>query len=187
MHKLRRRLSPSTLIATAALFVALGGTAIAAGEIITSPDQLADRVVTTPAIASQAVTAVQIANSTITTFDLAPRAVTKDDLANPTLAAKVNADGSENSPGAEVRKTSAGKYEVTFAGRSLERCAVVATIHDDNPNDPDSVEVSGPTQSRLDTVTVTTHHPRVITRLDGSTYYIANFASDSAFDLIASC
>ena len=45
MHQLRRRLSPSTLIATVALIAATGGTAIAAGEIITSPTQIANRVV----------------------------------------------------------------------------------------------------------------------------------------------
>jgi hypothetical protein len=45
MSKLRRRLSPSTLIATLALVAATGGTAIAAGEIITSPTQVANRVI----------------------------------------------------------------------------------------------------------------------------------------------
>ena len=45
MHKLLRRLSPSTVIATAALVAATRGTAIAAVEIITSPTQIANRVV----------------------------------------------------------------------------------------------------------------------------------------------
>jgi hypothetical protein len=45
MSMLRRRLSPSTLIATVALIAATGGTAVAAGELITSSNQIANRVV----------------------------------------------------------------------------------------------------------------------------------------------
>ncbi len=44
LHRLRRRPSPATAIAGAALFVALSGTALAqSGIIISSPDQLGDR------------------------------------------------------------------------------------------------------------------------------------------------
>jgi hypothetical protein len=41
----RKLLSPSTVIATAAVVVATAGTAVAAGEIITSPDQIKANVV----------------------------------------------------------------------------------------------------------------------------------------------
>jgi hypothetical protein len=44
MHHIQRRLSPALILAIAALFVALASTA-AAAVIITSPDQLAARVV----------------------------------------------------------------------------------------------------------------------------------------------
>jgi hypothetical protein len=56
MHHIRRRLSPSLIVASVALFVALAGTAAAAGDH-RQPDQLADRVVTSPKLAQPVVAA----------------------------------------------------------------------------------------------------------------------------------
>jgi hypothetical protein len=56
MHHITRRLSPSLILASIALFVALAGTA-AAAAIINSPDQIADRVVTSPKLAQPVVAA----------------------------------------------------------------------------------------------------------------------------------
>ena len=55
MRMFRRRPRPSTIIATAALVLATSGTAIAAGEIITSPDQIKDGVVTASKLAKDSV------------------------------------------------------------------------------------------------------------------------------------
>lgn len=41
-HQLRRRLSPSLLVSLLALTAAMGGTAAAAGFIITDPSQIQD-------------------------------------------------------------------------------------------------------------------------------------------------
>jgi len=64
MHHLTRRLSPSLLLATRALFLALAGTAIAAGEIITSSDQIKDGV-TGPKLADDAVSSRTLADSSV--------------------------------------------------------------------------------------------------------------------------
>lgn len=81
MHlKLRRRLSPSTVIATVALIAATSGTAIAAGEIITSPDQIKDGVITEP----------KLADGAVNTRALADNGVRLADLAQPTVAAGVS-------------------------------------------------------------------------------------------------
>jgi hypothetical protein len=79
-HKHRRRLSPSTLIATMALIAATGGTAIAAGEIITSPDQIKNGVVTEPKLANDAVSARTLANNSVGI----------NELKQPVVAAGVN-------------------------------------------------------------------------------------------------
>jgi hypothetical protein len=60
MHKLRGRLTPSTLIAAATLIVAASGSSIAAGEIITTPDQLKDGVVTSQKIAPESVSNLRL-------------------------------------------------------------------------------------------------------------------------------
>jgi hypothetical protein len=83
MLKLRRRLSPSTLIATAALIAATGGTAVAA-EIITSPDQIRNGVVTGP----------KLANDSVSQPTIRDRGVSQRDESNPTLRYSVAANGS---------------------------------------------------------------------------------------------
>lgn len=79
------RLSPSTLIATVALIAATGGTAVAAGgEIITSPDQIKNLVITEP----------KLADSSVDQRAIQDRGVSQRDEANPTLRYSVNANGS---------------------------------------------------------------------------------------------
>src|ERR1044072_2783396 len=84
MHRKTRRPPASLAVAFAALFVALGGTALAqSGVLITSPDQLGPSVVTSPKIATDAV-------RTSTVLD---RAIAQRDEANPSLRAKIRRDG----------------------------------------------------------------------------------------------
>src|SRR4051794_4765618 len=99
IHTLRRRLSPSTIIATAALVAATAGTAAAAAPLITDPSQIAPGV--------------------ITGLHIKQQAIGKADLHDPYLRIKVNANGTlngaRNDSGApNVRKVSTGTYDVTF-------------------------------------------------------------------------
>jgi hypothetical protein len=68
------------MLAIGALFLALAGTAIAAGEIITSPDQIKDGVVTGPKLADDAVNSRTLADSS----------VGLEHLKRPVVAAGVN-------------------------------------------------------------------------------------------------
>lgn len=81
MHHIHRRLSPSLIVSIVALFVVLTGSAIAAGEIITSPDQIKDGVITEP----------KLADGAVNTRALADNGVRLADLAQPTVAAGVSA------------------------------------------------------------------------------------------------
>lgn len=80
MQRITRRLSPSLIVASVALFVALAGTA-AAAVIIDSPDQIKDKVITEP----------KLADGGVGTRALADRGVGLGDLAQPTVAAGVSA------------------------------------------------------------------------------------------------
>ena len=178
-----RRRSPLALaISLLALVMASAGTAVAAGEIITQPGQLADRVVTHPKLAFESVDG----------FNLRDGRVGADDLAHPTFALKVNADGSDSSREIITRHVSYGRYEVTIPGRNLESCATVATIRrsptpdDEYPNNLGAlVTVSDPTQERLDTVRVTTSHLRV--SHNNLIYADAGMFADLPFSLVVSC
>jgi hypothetical protein len=170
---LRRRLTPSTLIATAALVAATAGTAVAAGPIITDPSEIAPGVVTGLHIKQQA--------------------VGKADLHDPYLRIKVNANGTlngfKNDSGAPgVQKVSTGTYDVTFNSTTIngsdgtfdetllsKNCAVNAQVRDKVGH----TVVSGPSPLRPDTVRVQTVAINNQTALYG--------AADTAFDLIAVC
>ena len=82
MQFLSRRLSPSFVIAIAALFVALAGTA-AAATIVNSPDDMANGVVTEPKLAAESVSRAKIK----------PRAVAQANETNPTLRFSLAANG----------------------------------------------------------------------------------------------
>ena len=110
MQFLSRRLSPSFVIAVAALFVALAGTA-AAAVIITSPDQLANGVVTEPKLASESVSRAKIK----------PRAVAQANETNPTLRFSLAADGTLLTGDTVTPSHTAGsnRYDITFTPGDL--------------------------------------------------------------------
>jgi hypothetical protein len=74
----RRRLNHGTVVAYLALFVALGGVAIAAGlpKNSVGPKQLKKKAVTTPKLKDGAVTAPKLGNGAVTTAKIADNAVT---------------------------------------------------------------------------------------------------------------
>jgi hypothetical protein len=112
MHKLRRRISPSTLIATAALIAATGGTAMAAGEIITSPDQIKNGVVTGPKLANDAVNQAKIQD----------RSVAQRDESNPTLRFSVAANGNlitGDMGGSPQHVAGSNRYDLSFSSSDL--------------------------------------------------------------------
>jgi hypothetical protein len=132
MRTFRRRLTPSTLIATIALIAATSGTAIAADVVITSPDQLGDDVVTQRSTADDAIGQAQLKN----------RAVTQLREAHPHLRARVAVNGAgqttllagDVNTLTGLQRIQQGQVRVTFdtantlgAGRSLSACAFTAT------------------------------------------------------------
>jgi hypothetical protein len=108
-----RRLSAPLVVAIIALFVALAGTA-AAAVIITSPDQLASDVITSPKIVKGA--------------------VAQSDERNPSLRAKIAKNGTVitgDVPGGVVDHPETGRYDVTMSlddlgPLGLDTCAVSA-------------------------------------------------------------
>jgi hypothetical protein len=112
MHRISRRLSPSFLVAIAALFVALAGTAVAA-EIITSPDQIKDGVVTGPKLANDSVKSATIVN----------HGVRQQDEVNPTLRYKVAANGTlitgDLGGGTVGHVADSNRYDLTFSASDL--------------------------------------------------------------------
>jgi hypothetical protein len=113
MLRIPRHLSPPLVIAIVALFVALAGTATAA-VIITSPDQLASNVITSPKITD--------------------RSVKQIDELNPSLRAKIDRNGkviTGDVPGGVVDHVGTGAYNVTMSlgdlgPLGLDTCAVAA-------------------------------------------------------------
>ena len=108
-----RRLSPSLVLAVVALFVALAGTA-AAAVIITSPDQLASNVITSPKIVDGS--------------------VAQSDERNPSLRARITRTGkvlAGDVPGGVVNHPNLGRYDVTMSAGDLgplglDTCGVAA-------------------------------------------------------------
>lgn len=125
MYLFKRRLSPSFVLAVAALWVALAGTA-AAAVIITSPAQLANGVVTGPKIAKDAVASPQ----------LVPHSILQSDERDPTLRARVAANGkiiTGDVPGGFAGHVAgSNRYDVTFSSGDLgplglDVCAVAVS------------------------------------------------------------
>jgi hypothetical protein len=126
MHPITRRLSPSLVLAILALFVALGSTALAAGEIITSPDQVKDGVITGP----------KLAPDSVTTGTILDRQVKQHDEANPSLRARIAPSGlvlTGDVPDGTVQHVQgSGRYDVTLSAGDLgplglDTCAVTAS------------------------------------------------------------
>ena len=157
MHNVTRRRSPALVVALLALFVALTGTA-AAAVIITSPDQLGDRVVTQRAIGFGAVSGSQLADG----------AVHGVHMVHPTLRARVNRDGSHPPFGfdaLETKRLKLGVYQVTFSnfdlrGRTLKNCAVTASPRFSITNDQPMVAEVSAGDSLIVTVAISQIAPR---------------------------
>ena len=122
LDSIRRRLPPSLILATAALVAAFGGSAIAAGELITRGDQIAPGVIDGDHIRSQS--------------------ITRTDIQHPTLRLRVTNTGGllRDTGDGTVERVGIGQYLVRFnrdaiAGgvgepknpRWLDHCAIVAT------------------------------------------------------------
>lgn len=115
-----RLLSPAMLVAVVALVLAVGGTAVAAGELITRPEQVATGV--------------------LDGRHLAQHSVAKRDLEDVYLRMRVNAAGhavGTHNDGTAVKETR-GRYRLTFNSDAvdgsgprgvldLRDCAVTAT------------------------------------------------------------
>jgi hypothetical protein len=152
---MRFRPSPATVIATLALFVALGGTSVAAVEIIVPPKsistaKLADHAVTHSKLAANAVTTANVLNGSLLGADFAPGQIPVGP-AGPqgvqgvqglqglrgapgppaaSLWAVVNSDGTlaRGSGVVNVSHTAGtGIYDVQFSS-TIAQCAWLATI-----------------------------------------------------------
>ena len=100
MTNLRKRLTPSTVIATLALVAATSGTAVAAGEIITAPNQ--------------------IANDVINTAHIRAETINNQDLRDPQLKLRVSKDGVRLGVGdGSSARAATGVYDITFNASSL--------------------------------------------------------------------
>lgn len=126
-----RRPSPAMIVATLALGLSTAGTA-AAAVLISSPDQIADRVITNPKLATSAVDGRALAFNTVNTSHLRDGQVGSNDLASPVFSASVNEDGTTTtarSVGVNVsrtRKAALGYYQVVFQ-RDIANCSIAAT------------------------------------------------------------
>jgi hypothetical protein len=122
MQLIRRRFSPSLILAGVALFVALAGTATAA-VIVSSPDQLADGVVSEPKLASDAVIGTKIRD----------HAVRQNDLTDPALRFSVTNRGTLRAgDGAIAHTKGSNRYDITptlgdLGNQRLNACAFTAT------------------------------------------------------------
>jgi hypothetical protein len=181
-NRLRRRPSPATAIAGIALFVALSGTAAAqSGFIVDSPDDLAPNVVTGQKIVSNEVTGSDIRSETITDIDL------KD----PQLKIRaLSGGGTLSGSDGTVTRVATGTYDVTFSASALNaanpggtdtllnnNCAFTATSR----NELAMMEIGGPSILTPNTVRVRASFPQ---NFSGG---VLMSASDSAFDILASC
>jgi hypothetical protein len=156
---IRKRLSPSTLIATAALIAATSGTALAAGEIITSTNQIANGV------------------------------VQQQDQANPHLRASVDAAGKLRFGGdaAFTQRLATGHYRVGFRPQSdlnalnLDRCALVVSPEFDTRGSTPTAKhhrayaLKGPESTSVDVYT--------FEEVDG----LGEIPANTEFDLVAAC
>jgi hypothetical protein len=130
-----RRPSPATLIACLALFVAIGGSAMAAGAIITSNTQVGPSTV---AGGRDGITLGgkidNIIDGTVANADLAQKSVTQDKLgpgiAGPHASGRVRADGvlvqGGGQPVVQKERPGAG-YCISVPGRSPVTSSIVVS------------------------------------------------------------
>lgn len=174
MKTLRGRLSPSTLIATAALVAAMGGTAVAAGEVITRPDQVADDVVESRHVRAGA--------------------VSRSDLERPYFHVRVSKEGQLIGSGNDgtvqrvgVTSPIPGVYDVRFrnggkAGLPVDNCAITATPMGNEPERTVGI-FRNPSNGPPGTVRFLWRTFKI--NNDGETF--TSKLEDTAFDVIAVC
>ena len=146
MRRLRSHLSYANVMATVAVFVALGGGAYAVSSV-------PDNSVGTKQLKNSAVTTVKLANGALTATKVKNHSLLAEDfkagqLPGPPLWAVVAASGAEvrGSHVTAVTKlfsgVTAGSYQVTF-DRDVASCALLATLgRTDAQNlDPDPGEI----------------------------------------------
>jgi hypothetical protein len=110
-----RRITPSTVIATLALVAATSGTALAAGEIITSSNQIATDVINTGHIRGETINNI--------------------DMRDPQLKLRVNKDGTRAGVGdGTSTRVATGVYDVTFNQATLNggNTATTDTVVNEN-------------------------------------------------------
>ena len=178
MHLFRRRLSPSLIIATAALVAATSGTAIAqSGILISSPDQLAKSVVTQPKLAPDAVAMSNLRDGS----------VIQSKQANPHLRARATANGTKINGDADVKRLARGHYRVSFLPgielrrNDLDPCAFVAAPEFDIkgsslvPRQLRAYAAYAPQSKDVDVFTFE------------DVPNVGTIAADAAFDLVVAC
>lgn len=173
--RVNRRVSPSFAVAVAALVAATGGSAVAAGELITSADQIASEV--------------------IDGRHIKPRSVAKGDLETPALRIRVTSDGQlvgDDNDGTVQRRGTAN-YIVRFSAAALgdgsgprtpvalDRCAVVASPRDVRTETRGVTLQLSPRGSGSGIVLVTATKPTLTDQVLGIT------RQDTAFDIAAIC
>jgi hypothetical protein len=183
--KLLDRLSPSMIVAMISLVVAMGGTAVAASQVlIDSPDQLANGVVTIGKLASSSVNGTKILNGS----------VLQADQVHPVVRAQVNADGTLADAGdatvAKLPLDGPGHYRLTFdesdfnGVTDLDQCAITANPTQHGPfGGPMMVDVTSVSGF---SVTVVTSWVTVV-RQGVPENILRPVETDSGFDLIAAC
>ena len=198
------RLSPSMIVALVALVVAMSGTAVAAGEIITRSDQLAADVVTNPKIASDAVTARALDEPSVNSSHLTANSVGESELddgsveqrdqAHPILRTRVGADGSANGDTRPpTERIATGFYRVTFdrqdlPGRTgLSACAFSATPESSAANFQVPIEITVGGLSTAAPFTVLVQVKRDTFEDNETTDLVRALPVDSAFYLTAAC
>lgn len=130
MKRLRSRLTYANVIATIALFIAVGGaSAFAAGQLgknTVGAQQLKKNAVTAAKIKNGAVTGAKIKASTLPTVPTATNAVNAVNATNAVSAKNaVNATNAKNADSADSAKTLDGKNAGSFAPAKAEPVRIV--------------------------------------------------------------
>ena len=116
ISKLRGRVSSAHVIALAALFVALGGTAFAAATIGTN--DIKNQAVTKPKIAKKAVTTGRIADQAVTERTIRDQAVTTDKIADQAVTTPKIADQAVTTDKIGLASVGAGNIQDSAVGAS---------------------------------------------------------------------
>jgi hypothetical protein len=163
MHSSRRKLpSPALVLASFALLVALGGTAVA------SVSQVPRASVGTPQLKANAVTTAKIANNTVTSLDVRNGSLLRRDFRPGQLpAGPVGAQGPQGPPGIAAREQVSAESPLN----SLAPKNVTATCPAGKKVIGGGVELSGAGRAR---VTVTENKPTGDNAWEGEAFEAVN-------------